>query len=406
MTKKLYYDDPFLAECRAKVVEVKPVEGGYEIATDCTVIYPEGGGQLSGTGFIDDIPALSAREEGGTVWHFTREPVRAGGEVTLRADMRERLEHSQLHTGEHILSGLAKKMFDVNNVGFHMAADYVSVDFDKPLTEAHLKELEDAVNGVIFAAVPVKCEIFPREELAAELEREPLRKPISDHAEGDIRIVTIAGADRCACCGTQLLNTAQTGLLKITAAEHYKGGMRIYFAAGLRALEAHREKQEIVSELAKRFSTKEQDVPAAVVRQGDELNACKRELKARTAALMRYIAKELYGAAEEIGGTKLIVSVQKGFSAGDLKPMTESILALGKSAVMIFVPDGENVRYALACSEGAGLSMKDAAAAVNAALNGKGGGRDSFAQGSAPMRPGFEQAVEQLAGYFSAVLKK
>ena len=396
MTNKLYYDSPFLGECRAAVTDVKAVKGGYEVATDRTVIYPEGGGQLSGTGFIDDAPVLSAREEGETVWHLTEKEFAAGSEVTLRADLRERMEHSQLHTGEHMLSGLAKKLFDVNNVGFHMAKDYVSVDFDKPLTEEQLIELEDAVNDAIFANVPVRCEIFAREDLDAELTREPLRKPLSDHVEGDVRIVTIEGADRCACCGTQLATTAQVGMLKITSHENYKGGMRLTFAAGLRALAAHREKQETVSQLARRFSTKEQDVLPVVIKQGDELNACKRELKARTAKLMGYVAKELYDAAEEIGGVKLIVSVQEGFSAGDLKPLTESILALGKAAAMIFIPDGDTVRYALAASDKVKLSMKDAAQAVNAALNGK---------GSAPMRPGFEQAAEQLSNYFRAVLK-
>jgi len=405
MTEKLYYDAPFLETCSAKVIDVKAVKGGYEVATDCTVIYPEGGGQLSGTGTIDGNPVLSAREENEIVWHFTESEVAVGSEVTLCCDLRERMEHSQLHTGEHMLSGLAKKLFDVNNVGFHMAKDYVSVDFDKPLTEEQLIELEDAVNDAIFANVPVRCEIFTREDLDAELEREPLRKPLSDHVEGDVRIVTIEGADRCACCGTQLATTAQVGMLKITSHENYKGGMRLTFAAGLRALAAHREKQETVSQLARRFSTKEQDVLPVIIKQGDELNACKRELKARTAKLMGYVAKELYDAAEQIGGVKLIVSVQEGFSAGDLKPLTESILALGKSAAMIFIPDGDTVRYALAASDKVKLSMKDAAQAVNAALNGKGGGRDTFAQGSAPMRPGFEQAAEQLSAYFRAVLK-
>lgn len=405
MTKKLYYSAPSLSECRAQVTECREIKGGYEIATDCTVIYPEGGGQLSGTGFLDEIPVLSAREEQETVWHFTESPIEAGREIVVHANMRERLEHSQLHTGEHMLSGLAKKLFDVNNVGFHMAKDYVSVDFDKPLSEEQLKELELAVNDAIFANIPVEAVICPRNQLDREIQEKPLRKPLAKQIDGDVRIVTIEGVDRCACCGTQVATSAQVGMLKITSAENYKGGMRLCFAAGLRALAAHREKQEIVSALARRFSTKEQDVLNVVVKQGDELNACKRELKTRTARLMTYVAKELYDAAEDINGTRLIISVQEGFSAADLKPLTEATLALGQAAAMVFVPDGDTVRYALASSEGVKLSMKDAASAVNAALNGKGGGRDTFAQGSAPLRPGFEQAVEQLCTYFRTVLK-
>ena len=40
----------------------------------------------------------------------------------------------QLHTGEHILSGLVHKHFGYDNVGFHMGAEEVTVDLTASLS--------------------------------------------------------------------------------------------------------------------------------------------------------------------------------------------------------------------------------------------------------------------------------
>ena len=405
MTKKCYYFAPRLEKCVAVVTDCHAVEGGFEVATDQTVIYPEGGGQPSGSGTVNDSPVFSAREEHETVWHLTDRAFQKGEEVVLTCNLPERIEHSQQHTGEHIVSGLAKKLFGANNVGFHMARTYATLDLDRPFTDEEVKALENAANKAVFDDLPIEYEMKSREELMDEQEQKPLRKPLAAGVEGEIRVVNIPGVDRCACCGTQVESTAQVGLIKLTCAEHYKGGMRFTFACGMRALTDYQNKQEIVSEIAKRFSTRQDEAYSAVVRQGEELASLKREYRTRTALLMNYLARELYDAADEISGTRLVVSVQEGYSASELKPLSEAVLKQGKCAAMLFVPEGETVRYALAASENVRLSMRDAAEAVNAALGGKGGGRENFAQGSARKRPGFEQTVEQLKGYFSAVLR-
>lgn len=128
MTKRLYYHDPYIDECDAVVTDCIAIDGGYEVSVDQTVIFPEGGGQPSDTGFIDKFRVISARDAGGDIWLYTDGEFKAGQHVTIRLNLERRFDHSQQHTGEHIVSGIAKKLFDVANIGFHMAEDYVTID--------------------------------------------------------------------------------------------------------------------------------------------------------------------------------------------------------------------------------------------------------------------------------------
>ena len=89
------------------------------------------------------------RTENGSVVHFCDAEIPAGTIVRVLLDVDTRLDHAKQHTGEHIVSGLANKLFGAVNVGFHMAADYCTIDFDIPLEQAQLEELERAANAAV-----------------------------------------------------------------------------------------------------------------------------------------------------------------------------------------------------------------------------------------------------------------
>ena len=132
----------------------------------------------------------------------------------------------QQHTGEHILSGILHSMFGAENVGFHIGSDAVRMDTNIPISAEGLKAAETAANSIIWENVPVSITYPTREELAALVYRS--KKEI----EGQVRIVTIPGADVCACCGTHTAFTGAVGQIKILAAETYKGGVRLSIVCG------------------------------------------------------------------------------------------------------------------------------------------------------------------------------
>lgn len=192
MTELLYYSTPIITECGATVLSCEKDErsGAYKIILDRTMIYPEGGGQPADRGSIVFRPDNSAAEqtvrisdahtENGSVVHFCDAEIPVGTIVRVILDVDTRLDHAQQHTGEHIVSGLANKLFGAVNVGFHMAADYCTIDFDIPLEQAQLEELERAANAAVRANLSVHTEVTTPEDASTRT----LRKK-SDKAVGN-----------------------------------------------------------------------------------------------------------------------------------------------------------------------------------------------------------------------------
>ncbi len=403
MTKRAYYNDGALS-CQAVVLDCVAVEGGYEILTDVTSIFPESGGQLSDIGRIGDAVISHAREEGELVWHMADRPLEKGAEVTIVADAETRIDHTCQHSGEHILSGLASKLFGAVNVGFHMAEDYSTLDLDIFLSHEQIQQLQREANKAVQRNVPVSCVVVQGEEL----ENIPLRKQAKG-LSGDIRIVYFdqGAVDSCTCCGTHVALAGEVGYIKITSYIKYKGGTRIWFACGMRAVEDSLKNQDVVNTLAVRFSAKAEDVVAAVIRQGDELNTVKHQLRERTQQLQKYIAAELLDGAENINGTRLVVNLQQGAQMNELKTLAEKLTEQPDALTVLFALNGETLMYQLARGKGVKHSVRELIQAVNAAVGGKGGGRDEFAQGSAPVGSAsdIEGTVEQIRNYCKAVLR-
>ncbi len=402
MTERLYYKENGLL-CRGRVLSCRPVENGYEILTDATVIYPEGGGQPSDTGILDGVRVLSAREEGEEVWHLTQKPLPQGTDVDIEADAQRRMDHSQQHSGEHILSGLAHSLYGAVNVGFHMAETYATVDFDLPLSEAQLAQLEREANLAVYRNVETEYQIVQAEELSSI----PLRKQAQGLA-GEVRIVFVGRVDSCTCCGTHVQRSGEIGYIKITDHIRYKGGTRAWFACGMRAVEDSLAKQAVVAALAKEFSTKPEQVLEAVTRQREELFLARGALKRRTEQFAVVQARELLESAEQIRGYKLVVHWQNDVEMGDLKRLAEEICGKEPAVAVLFGEGKKNLCYQLMRTNGAKVSMRELCQAVNAAVGGKGGGRDGAAQGSAPIgrSSNIEAALAQLTSYFKTVMEK
>lgn len=403
MTKRAYYDNGALT-CQAVVLDCVVVEGGYEILTDVTSIFPESGGQLSDTGRIGEAVISHAREEGELVWHMADRPLEKGAAVTVMADPEPRMDHTCQHSGEHILSGLASKLFGAVNVGFHMAEDYATIDLDTPLTHEQIQQLQREANRAVQRNLPVTSVVVQGEEL----EGIHLRKQAKG-LSGDIRIVYIDGGqvDSCTCCGTHVALSGQVGYIKITSHMKYKGGTRMWFACGMRAVEDSLKNQDIVDTLAVRFSAKAEDVVTAVIRQGEELNAAKHMLRERTQQLQGYVAEELLKCAESISGVRLVVSLMENTQMNELKTLAERLSAQLDVLAVLFAHNGDSLVYQIARGKNVNHSARELIQAINAAAGGKGGGRDEFAQGSAPVgvATDIKGMTEQIKSYCRAVLR-
>ena len=211
-TEALYYIQPPVGEFTARVLSCTPEGEAWAVTLDRTAFYPEGGGQPTDRGTLGGADVLDVHEKGGQVIHRLSAPLAEGETVTGNVDLDRRLEMSQQHTGEHILSGTLHAMFGAENVGFHIGQDYLTMDTSVPISDEGLAEAEVRANRVIWQNVPVEAVWHSKEALA------DLTYRSKKELEGPVRIVTVPGADCCACCGTHVERTGQVGMVKIAPA--------------------------------------------------------------------------------------------------------------------------------------------------------------------------------------------
>ena len=153
-TRKLYYEDPFQKGFATTVVSCDAVKGGYAVVLAETAFYPEGGGQPYDTGVLGEVNVLEVHEKNGVITHLCDKPFEVGKSVSGKIDWARRFDHMQQHSGEHICSGLICERFHCDNVGFHMGADVVTIDFNADMPGIE-KEVERIMNLWIEAGVTI-----------------------------------------------------------------------------------------------------------------------------------------------------------------------------------------------------------------------------------------------------------
>ena len=403
MTRRLYLEDSHLTRCRARVLSCTPAQAGYDLTLDQTVFFPNAGGQPCDTGTLrfpgSAVTVTGCDEADGALLHHADRPVPAGTDVEAEIDWARRFDHMQQHTGEHLLSWCAFQRFGAVNVGFHLSEAYGTIDLDRPLDAAQLTELEQAANELAARDLAVTAASYASE---AALEGLPLRK----HAEGltaPIRVVTIEGADCCTCCAPHCARTGEIGMLFLTDAVAWKGGVRLTFLCGLRALDHARRTHDALDAIARRFSTGRESAPAAVQKQFDDMAALRRRERALAARCNEYLAAELRAGAEPAGRAALVARLVD--APGDrLRELAAQALC-GSMLMLLLASDGARVQYVLRRSDDLPLDMGELCQAVNAALGGKGGGRGALAQGSAPAQAALDETLAQLRAYLMQRLR-
>lgn len=263
--KKLYYSLPYIKEFEAVVLSCVQGKGGrFEIELDQTGFYPEGGGQPSDTGLLDEVRVTEVHEKGEKLIHYTESAIEPGRRVRGHIDWEVRFSNMQEHTGEHILSGIIHRHFGYDNVGFHMGSEEVTIDFNGLLSQEQLAAAESEANQMIYANLPVRI-TYPSEE-----ELQKLNYRSKKELNGQVRIVEIPGADVCACCGTHVERTGEVGLIKCIGMIHYKGGVRISILCGTAALRDYCRKQLQITRISNLLSAKPELAAAAVEKVRNE----------------------------------------------------------------------------------------------------------------------------------------
>ena len=366
-TEKLYYQDPYLTTFTARVLTCEPAKTGFLVTLDRTAFYPEGGGQPADHGTLGAAAVTDVHEKDGVIFHTCDAPVETGAAVEGSIDWPRRFDHMQQHSGEHILSGLLCSLYDCDNVGFHLGADTVTIDYNRELTWEQVLEAERRANETIWADTPVEI-TFPSPEALEQLHYRSKKE-----LTGQVRIVTFPGADCCACCGTHVRRAGEVGLIKVLSCQKFREGVRMEILCGQRAywyLSRIYDQDHAVAQL---LSVKPQDTLAAVERQNAELTTAKQRMTELEDQLFSLRAQALTGLGD-------VLLVEPPMRPDGARKLADAVAKAAGGLAAVFAGEGNSHVYALVQADGGDITPL--VKRLNAALSGRGGGRNGFAQGS------------------------
>ncbi|MGC4020422.1 MAG: alanine--tRNA ligase-related protein [Muricomes sp.] len=368
MTEKLFYEDSYMTEFTARVEMCREKAEHFEVVLDRTAFFPEGGGQYADTGYLEDVRVLDVQEKNGIICHTVEAALEEGSMVSGKIDWDMRFMKMQQHTGEHIVSGLIHSRFGYDNVGFHLGSADCTMDFNGEITREQLKEIERLANEAAVKNLEVQVS-YPSD---SELETLEYRSKIE--IDGQVRIVTVPGYDVCACCAPHVERTGETGIIKLTNVQRYKGGARVTMLCGFRALADYGEKEYHVKNISSQLCAKEDEVSEAVTRLKEECVQLKMKLAQAQEKLLEYKAKEI--PADE----DFVCLFEKDLEGDSPRLLVNQVLAQGREGCAVFWNIGEaGFRYVIGSKS---MDVRPLVKALNEQFDGRGGGKPEMVQGS------------------------
>jgi alanyl-tRNA synthetase len=396
MTIRLYYDEPYLTDFSARVVELTSASDQPAVILDQTAFYPTSGGQPHDTGALGPARVQDVTEtETGDILHVLDAAI-APGPVTGRIDWPRRFDHMQQHTGQHILSQAFIEVAGAQTLSFHLGQDSSTIDIAlaEP-TAAVLLAAERLASRIVFENRPVRILNVDRSRLS-EL---GIRK--ETEREGEIRVIEVEGFDRSACGGTHIRSSAEAGMIFLPGFERYKGGTRVEFLCGERVLKAIRREHEILMQIGRIHSAHASDLVRLNEKLLEERTALTRDKARLEEQLMDFEAQELFDRGAVMNGVKIIRQSYPARSLDAVKLLAQKIVAKGKAVAVLGVAQNP-AQLAAAKSREAPGDCGRAIKEISATLGGKGGGRPETAQAGGIPAERLEEWLQALENHIRA----
>lgn len=408
MTERLYYQDSYLKEFRAKVLKKIKIDNQTAVVLDETAFYPTSGGQPYDKGVIQDVPVVEVAEEGDEIIHILKKELKEkiNSEVVGKIDWKRRFDHMQQHSGQHILSAAFEKLWNADTVSFYLGDEICTLDIMKDnITSEEVKKAEILSNDIVLENKPIKV-YFVNQERANELN---LRK-IPPQKE-DIRIVEIKDFDICACCGTHCGTTGEVGLIKILKWEKRGVKIRLDFICGKRSLKDYYWKNELIKNISNKLTIKDTELGEAVERMLEERKEARKESREIKEKLQEYEAKRLIDESSiRDNGIRIINKVFEEKNFQEARGLVQKIINLNDSVVVLAgiknKGEGEGAKILFACSRVLKYDMNGLIREAGKFIEGRGGGAPNFAQAGGKKAEGIEDALNFASEHFQEFIKK
>jgi alanyl-tRNA synthetase len=378
LTRKLYWENPYLFEARANVISTDCDDEECNVVLDKTIFYPDmSGGQPGDIGTIGEQKVLRTFERGSDIVHVLKSQPRATN-VSLNINPDRRFDLMQQHTGQHLLSGVLYRLFKYETISFHLGEDYATIDLNCPaISDEELEQTERLCNKIIQSNFEVKSYFVSRDKVKYL----PVRKPPT--VDEDIRIVEIEGFDFSPCGGTHLSGTGELGLIKILKTEKYKGNVRMYFLCGKRALKDYFNRYKATREIGAMLSAGDSDLVEKFTSLYDEKEGLQKENRELKERLISLECGLLLTKAQLFEEVNLVHEIFDGRDFKSLNSLGNQITSNNEKTLIVFGTTGEeHSQFIISKSRDFELDLSELYKSISSTFSVKGGGNSNTVQGS------------------------
>jgi alanyl-tRNA synthetase len=375
MTERLYYQQPHLRSFDALVTRVFDRDGRPAALLDRTAFYPTSGGQPFDTGRLGEVDVIETIDDDEEIVHVLSAPLVERAAVRGDINWTRRFDHMQQHTGQHVLSAAFDRLFDNRTMSFHMGADASTIDLAREMGGADIERAVDEANRVVWEDRPVTIRTASPEEAAGL----PLRK--ESVRSGPLRLIDVADFDLSACGGTHVARTGEIGVIAVSATERFRGGSRITFVCGGRALRAFRFQRDAIAGSIKHLSVAPAELPASIDRLQQDLKQSRKDIARLQQSLAVHEAVRLLDDATAVDGVRVIVQALEAWDAAGLRAIATSLTAHERVAAALLSAT-QPAAAAVARSADVPLDANAVLRTLLATFGGRGGGKADLAQGA------------------------
>lgn len=392
MSELLYYEAPYETSFTATVTKVEPAEQGWAVQLDRTLFYPEGGGQPSDIGWIDNIEVTRVEKQGSELWHYlVNKPEHE--QVRGLIKWSHRFDYMQQHTGQHILSAVMYRRFGYNTVAVHQGDEYTTIEIDRgSISSEDISEIEYAAIELINRNLPLRTKWVKDSEVEEyDLRRDP-------KVSGDIRLVLLDSYDAVACGGIHTGSTGEVKLVKHVNTEKIRGRVRLYWKIGDRAIADYEQKNRIIQTLIDWFSAQPPELLERVEGSLEELNEQRKRANYMESRVAGLTAHQLLDAAGSGADDPPIITAEFEENGKDfLKKVAQELPADTPWAACLINHQGQSFQWLITVSEQLEFDLNPRRKELLSLIDGKGGGRAPVWQGIGNKKEGLPQFFAQFS---------
>ncbi|MBN1133332.1 MAG: alanine--tRNA ligase [Methanosarcinaceae archaeon] len=402
-TKRLFYDEPNRMEFEAVVLDVFDTN----IVLDCTLFYPEGGGQPAdhGTITVGDVilDVVDVQLVNSIVVHEIKDiedelQIRKGDLVVGKVDEERRMAHAKHHTATHIVNDAARKVLGEHiwQAGAQKTRNRARLDLShyKRITPEELNRIELIANRTVMENKRVVAEWMDR-TVAEKTYGFGLYQGGVPPGKS-IRVLKVAD-DIEACAGTHCTSTGVVGPIKILKTEHVQDGFeRIEYAAGEAAVLAVQEIDDLLHKSANALRVPPEHLPITVERFFGEWKDYKKENARLKEELAHVRVHQMIQDAVKINGIRVIASLIPDSDDEEILKVAGK-LSEQEDVVALLASDFEGVKIVAAAGKTAvrqGVNAGNVVREMSTIVGGGGGGRPDMARGGGVDGTKIDEALE------------